>query len=94
MKGIVTSQQPQVHGEAPIILTFNLSHFRPEHLAPWRIAALHPQSFLVAIFHQEQELVLARLEQQATDHRRSLGQLLQVLSATAPDFVAVVTDAI
>ncbi len=83
-----------VHGEAPIILTFNLRHFRPGHLAQWGIAALHPQSFLVAIFHQERELVLARLEQQAADRRLSLRQLLQVLSATVPDFVAVVTGAI
>ena len=28
-----------VHGEAPIIVTFNLRHFRPEHLEPWGIRA-------------------------------------------------------
>jgi PIN domain len=30
------------HGEAPIIVTFNLRHFGAEHLAPWCITALHP----------------------------------------------------
>jgi predicted nucleic acid-binding protein len=35
-----------VRGEAAIILTLNLRHFRPEHLAMWGVRALHPQSFL------------------------------------------------
>ncbi len=32
-----------VHGEASIIVTLNLRHFRPEHLATWGVRALHPQ---------------------------------------------------
>jgi predicted nucleic acid-binding protein len=42
-----------VHGQAPIIVTLNLRHFRPEHLERWGIRALHPQSFLIEIFRQE-----------------------------------------
>ena len=82
------------HSEATIIVTFNLRHFRLEHLEPWRIVALHPQSFLIEIFRQEQGLVLTKLEQQATDRGRSLRQLLKILRATIPDLVAVVLDAI
>lgn len=80
-----------VHGESPIIVTFNLRHFRPEHLEPWGIRALHPQLFLIEIFQQEQELVMTKLEQQAADRGRSLSQLLDILSATVPEFVAVVS---
>jgi predicted nucleic acid-binding protein len=83
-----------VHGEAPIIVTFNLRDFRPEDLEPWGIAALHPQSFLIEIFRQEQALVIAKLEQQAADRGRSLRQLLNILSATVPNFVALVSDAV
>ena len=83
-----------VHGEAAVILTLNLRHFRPEHLAIWRVRALHPQSVLIEIFHQEQAVVLTKLEQQAADHRRTLRELLDILSATVPDFVAVVSAAI
>jgi len=54
-----------VHGEAPIIVTLNLRHFRREHLEPWGISALHPQSFLAEIYDQEQALVMTKLEQQA-----------------------------
>ena len=83
-----------VHVEAPIIVTFNLRHFRPEDLEPWGIAALHPQSFLIEIFRQEQALVMAKLEQQAADRGRTLRQLLNILCATVPDFVSLVSDAI
>jgi hypothetical protein len=82
-----------VHGEAPIIVTFNLRHFRPEHLEPWGIRALHPQSFLIEIFRQEQALVMTKLEQQAGDRGRGLRPLLDILSATVPDFVALVSGA-
>ena len=83
-----------VHGEASIIVTLNLRHFRPEHLAPWGVRALHPQSFLIEIFRQEQALVMAKLEQQAADRGRSLRQLLDILNGTVPDFVSLVSDAI
>lgn len=61
-----------VHVSAPIIVTFNLRHFRPEDLAPWGIDAQHPQSFLIEIFRQEQSLVLSKLERTG---RRSRPQL-------------------
>jgi predicted nucleic acid-binding protein len=83
-----------VHGEAAIIVTFNLRHFRPEHLATWGVRALHPQSFLNEIFRQEQALVMAKLGQQAADRSRTLRQLLDILNGTVPDFASLVSDAI
>ena len=83
-----------VRGEASMILTLNLRHFRPEHLATWGVRALHPQSFLIEIFRQEQAVVLTKLEQQAADRGRSLSQLLDILNGTVPDFVASVSAAI
>ena len=83
-----------VHGEAAIILTLNLRHFRPDHMVTWGVRALHPQSFLIEIFRQEQAVVMTKLEQQAADRGRSLSQLLDILNATVPDFVAIVSAAI
>jgi hypothetical protein len=83
-----------VRGEAAIILTLNLRHFRPEHLAMWGVRVLHPRSFLIEIFRQEQAVVMTKLEQQAADRSRGLRQLLDILNATAPDFVSLVSDAI
>jgi len=82
-----------VHGGAPIILTCNLRHFTPDHLKPWGLVALHPQSFLIEIFRQESALVVEKLEQQAADRNRSLRQLLNILNATVPDFVSLVSEA-
>jgi predicted nucleic acid-binding protein len=83
-----------VHGEAAIILTLNLRHFRPEHLATWGVRAPHPQFFLIEVFRQEQALVMPKLEQQAADRSRSLRQLLDILNGTVPDFASLVSDAI
>jgi len=82
------------HGHTSIILTLNLRHFRPEHLKPWGIRALHPQSFLSKIFREEQMLVMNKLEQQAADRGRSLRQLLNILSATVPEFTALASSTI
>ncbi len=59
----------------------------------WGVRALHPQSFLIEIFRQEQAVVMTKLEQQAADRGRSLSQLLDILNATVPDFVAIVSAA-
>jgi hypothetical protein len=83
-----------VHGEAAIILTLNLRHFRPDDLAFWGVHALHPQSFPIEIFRQEQALVMRKLEQQAADRDRSLSQLLDILKGTVPGFVAIVSAVI
>jgi hypothetical protein len=83
-----------VHGGAQTIVTLNLRHFRPMHLEPWGICAVHPQSFLIEIFRQEPAIVMTKLEQQAGDRGRSLRQLLDILGATLPDFVALVSGAI
>jgi predicted nucleic acid-binding protein len=83
-----------VHGQAAIIATFNLRHFRREHLELWGIRALHPQSFLMEMFRQEESVVVTKLQQQAADRGRSLHELLDILSATVPDFVEVVSAAI
>jgi hypothetical protein len=58
------------------------------------VSALHPQSFLIEIFREKQAVVMAKLEQQATDRSRSLTQLLDILNGTVPNFVAIVSGAI
>jgi hypothetical protein len=82
-----------VHSGAAIILTLNLRHFRPEHLSKWGVLAIHPESFLINIFREEQSLVLVKLERQATDRGRSLVKLLEILNPVVPEFVAVVSAA-
>src|SRR5687768_3187773 len=94
MKRIAMYFAAAVQGQAPIIVTLNLRHFRREHLEAWGVRAVHPQSFLSEIFQQEQPMVITKLERQAADRRRSLPQLLEILSATVPEFVAIISTAL
>jgi len=66
---------------APLIVIFHLRHFRPEHLRSWGLAALHPQSFPIGMFRQEQGVVMMKLGQQAADRGRSLREFLDILNA-------------
>src|SRR6476659_7067762 len=81
-----------VRAQASIIVTFNLRYFRPEHLDPWNVRAIHPESFLIGVFRQEQALVVEKLERQAGDRSRSLQQLLEILKATIPAFATLVSN--
>ena len=51
------------------------------------VVALHPQSFLTELLHQEPEVVMTKLRRQALDRKRTLPQLLDILRATLPNFV-------
>ena len=57
------------------------------------IRALHPETFLIEIFRQDEAVVLMKLQQQAADRDRSLRQLLAVLKATVPEFVTIISAA-
>ncbi|MGA2741259.1 MAG: hypothetical protein ABSG65_27945 [Bryobacteraceae bacterium] len=80
-----------VQCSAPIIVTLNLRHFRPEHLNPWGIVALAPDAFLVALYRQESQIVREKLTEQAADRHRSLPELLRILKPTLPIFVAMIS---
>jgi len=53
------------HCKAASIVTFNLRHFRSEHLSVWGVQALHPQTFLIDLYQQEPATVMAKLKRQA-----------------------------
>lgn len=80
-----------VHSNTPVIVTFNLRHFREEHLLPWGITAVHPDRFLVSLHAQEPELVREKVLQQAEDRHRSLIQLAEILQTTVPEFARVIS---
>jgi len=75
---------------APIILTFNVRHFRREHLEQWGVVALDPESFPSALYRQEPAVVVTKLLGQAADRNRSLPELLDILAKTVPRFVELI----
>jgi predicted nucleic acid-binding protein len=50
-----------IHSKAEVILTFNLKDFKADALSPWRIAATHPQDYLLMLFELEPLHVMHQL---------------------------------
>lgn len=81
-----------VFGRVPIIVTFNLRDFRPDHLQRRGVQAMHPQDVLCGLLDAEPALVVSKLEEQARNRNRSLAQLLQILEKTVAKFTARVSS--
>lgn len=76
--------------ESSIILTQNLKHFRPEHLEPWGVVALHPDVFLLHLHRQAPDIILDKLQTQAEERNRSLQQLLSILDRSVTEFARAI----
>jgi hypothetical protein len=80
-----------VHSSTPVIVTFNLRHFREEHLLPWGNTAIHPDRFLASLYSQVPEVVREKVHRQAEDRNRSLAQLAEILRKTVPEFAHIIS---
>ncbi|NER37404.1 MAG: PIN domain-containing protein [Oscillatoria sp. SIO1A7] len=82
-----------VKAEADAIVTSNIKDFPDRALAPFRIKRLSPDQFLVYLFNENPEAMTRIVAQQATQLRRppiAVKEILDVLAADAPQFVALV----
>src|SRR6266567_1692641 len=70
-----------VKGGCEVIVTYNLKHFKEEHLKPLDIIARHPDEFLIDIYHLNPEIVVHALHQQgmALKQKLTLSQVLENL---------------
>lgn len=78
-----------VVSNAQAIVTLNLKDFPIESCEPFAVEPLHPDVFLLDLYHLDPQEVYAAVERQAAVLRRppmSLGELLDRLAVTAPDF--------
>jgi len=53
-----------IHGEASVIVTFNLRDFPREALAPFGIAALHPDDFILQLLERDATAVISTAQRQ------------------------------
>lgn len=81
---------------AQTIVTFNLKHFKPEHLEKFDIEALHPDEFLINQFHLDEALVIVKFNEQATEIGRTIEQQLRAFHQTRmlPLFTQTLADAL
>lgn len=77
------------HAGCPWICTFNLRDFRPSHLAPWAVQAVHPDQLLQSLFRRDCEVILQCLEDCAKQQTLRLTDFLESLSRTVPGFAAL-----
>src|SRR5258708_5493652 len=80
-----------IRGNAEMIVTYKLRHFREVDLTPWDIEAVHPDDFLIDLFQQDSDLVAETLREQADEIGRSVQAQLKVLSPGLPKFVDLIS---
>ena len=76
----------------PLILTFNLRHFRPEHLEPLGLRASHPDEYLVVLYELDPRQVAATLGEMAGRAKMDTEDLLIKLGRVIPKFAAKALD--
>ncbi len=80
-----------VVGRAQAVVTLNLKDFPFEACESFAIEPLHPDAFLLDLYALDSEAVYEAVNRQAAVLRRppmSLGELLDRLAATVPEFAA------
>lgn len=78
-----------------VIVTYNLKHFKEEHLRPFDITARHPDEFLIDLYHLNPEVVVHTLHEQgsALKEKLALEQILKILrTAQCKKFADLVTE--
>ena len=71
-----------IHGEADVIVTFNLADFPAETLAEYGIEAAHPDEFVVSLLEQEPGVVCAAVNRQRANLMnppKSVAEFLETL---------------
>ena len=86
-----------VASDADTIVTSNLRHFPATACEPFGIEVVHPDAFLCELHERAPAKVRIALTEQAAALSRpplTVTELLDLLAATVPDFVALVRDAV
>ncbi|HLA63034.1 MAG TPA: PIN domain-containing protein [Rhodothermales bacterium] len=81
-----------IHAGADVILTFNLKDFPDEALAPWGIAARHPQDYLLTLYEMDGKQVVSRVAAIAAKRGLSQEDVLLRLGKSLPAFATRLLD--
>jgi len=81
-----------IHGDCPLILTFNLKHFPAEALAPHGIRTSHPEEYLVVLYEMAPERVMGTLGEIAGRRKMDIEDVLIRLGTVVPAFSSRLLD--
>lgn len=79
-----------VRAHADCIVSDNRKHFPKSILEPIELECLTAESFLVEQYHLDPDAFIGLLAEQATDSRRSLAELVALLSRYAPKLAELI----
>lgn len=65
-----------IKGQAPLLLTFNLSDFRDEDLAPWGVKAKSPDAYLTTLYEMD-SVPIAQTLGGIAERRKAKGDTLE-----------------
>lgn len=81
-----------IHEGAQVIVTSNLKHFPQEMLAPHRILVQSPDDFLIHQYHLNPDVVVEKIDTQASAIGQQRTALLDLLARTLPAFVELLKE--
>lgn len=81
-----------IQGKCPLILTFNLKHFKQDALVPYGICATHPEKYLVTLYEMAPEQVMGTLGEIAGRKRMEIEDVLIRLGSVIPAFSSRLLD--
>lgn len=77
-----------VREKLDLIVTFNLKHFKSEHLDPWKIKAVHPQDYLLSLYSMNPAVVVAKISRISQKKGEDLEDTIIHLGNALPTFSA------
>jgi len=75
-----------IKAKATTIVTFNVRHFRHEHLSPWGVRAVHPQDYLLELYTQRAAGIWDQVSLAAEKRGVSLSEMLGDYAKHLPRF--------
>ena len=82
-----------IKASSPVVVTFNLKHFRLNALAPYGITACHPADYLCTLYDANDDGVVSRIQDISVKRRLEPIEVLRRLRRPLPRFVEYVTQA-
>lgn len=83
-----------IRSGASTIVTFNLRDFSVAALAPWKIQAVHPADYLIALYTIAPDVVVAKLGEMARDRNQEPRLYLEKLGRSVPAFATHVAESL
>jgi predicted nucleic acid-binding protein len=81
-----------VWGQAEVIVTFNLKHFREKDLEAWNVRAHHPQEYLTILYEMSPEVVVSKMYEMSAKLKRTPLETLRKLRKSIPQFSELVAS--